>query len=538
MEALYFTRMSTKMTAVLLLLQLSSHFDSGSCGKVLVWSTEFSHWINMKVILEELTQRGHEVTVLKPSVSLFVDGDKSSAIKFESFPLSISGKYLENLKRKSISVLVYEMPKQPFWKYYSMFQEVMGQYSDVLENICRDAVLNKRLMAKLQESSFDVILSDAFFPCGELLAEILQKPFVYTFRFSPGNTIEKYSGGFLFPPSYVPIIFSELSDQMTFIERVKNLLYMIYFDFWFELLNEKKWNQFYSEILGRPTTLSETMAKADFWLIRTYWDLEFPRPSLPNVDFVGGLHCRPAKPLPKEMEDFVQSSGENGVVVFSLGSIVGTLNEERANVIASALAQIPQKVLWRFDGKKPDTLGSNTRLYKWIPQGDLLGHPKTKAFITHGGTNGIYEAIYHGIPMIGIPLFVDQLDNISHLKIKGAAIRLDFNTMSSTDLLEALNEVIKDPSYKENVLRLSRIHHDQPVKPLDRAVFWIEFVMRHKGAKHLRVAAHDLSWFQYYSLDVVGFLFTCVATVILIVTKCCMLYCQKFAKTGKKKKGE
>ncbi|XP_047422672.1 UDP-glucuronosyltransferase 2B20-like isoform X4 [Sciurus carolinensis] len=269
-----------------------------------------------------------------------------------------------------------------------------------------------------------------------------------------------------------------------------------------------------------------------------YWDLEFPRPSLPNVDFLGGLHCRPAKPLPKEMEDFVQSSGENGVVVFSLGSLVGTLNEERANVIASALAQIPQKVLWRFDGKKPDTLGPNTRLFKWIPQRDLLGHPKTKAFITHGGTNGIYEAIYHGIPMVGIPLFADQYDSISHMKIKGAAVRLDFNTMSSTDLLKALNTVIKEPSYKENAMRLSRIHHDQPVKPLDRAVFWIEFVMRHKGAKHLRIAAHDLSWFQYYSLDVVGFLLACVVTVIFIITKCCLFCCQMFAKTGKKKKGE
>ena len=50
---------------------------------------------------------------------------------------------------------------------------------------------------------------------------------------------------------------------------------------------------------GRPTTLLETMAKADIWLIRTYWDLEFPHPVLPNFDFIGGLHCRPAKPLPK-----------------------------------------------------------------------------------------------------------------------------------------------------------------------------------------------------------------------------------------------
>ena len=46
----------------------------------------------------------------------------------------------------------------------------------------------------------------------------------------------------------------------------------------------------------------------------------------------------------QEMEEFVQSSGENGIVVFTLGSMVTNVTEERANMIASALAQIPQKV--------------------------------------------------------------------------------------------------------------------------------------------------------------------------------------------------
>ncbi|XP_045690494.1 UDP-glucuronosyltransferase 2B31-like isoform X3 [Phyllostomus hastatus] len=313
------------------------------------------------------------------------------------------------------------------------------------------------------------------------------------------------------------------------------MLYVFYFDFWFQMFHED-WDQFYSKVLGRPTTLSELMGKAEMWLIRTYWDFEFPRPLLPHFEFVGGLHCKPAKPLPKEMEQFVQSSGEDGIVVFSLGSMVTNLTEENANTIASALAQIPQKVIWRYEGKKPDTLGPNTRLYKWIPQNDLLGHPKTKAFITHGGTNGIYEAIYHGIPMVGLPLFADQPDNIAHMKAKGAAVRLDFNTMSSADLLNALKTVINDPSYKENAMKLSRIHHDQPVKPLDRAVFWIEFVMRHKGAKHLRPASYDLNWFQYHSLDVIGFLLACVATAILVVVKCVLFCCWKFAKTEKGKR--
>ncbi|OWK13806.1 hypothetical protein Celaphus_00017441, partial [Cervus elaphus hippelaphus] len=173
------------------------------------------------------------------------------------------------------------------------------------------------------------------------------------------------------------------------------------------------------------------MGKADMWLFRSYWDFEFPQPYLPNTEF--------------ELEEFVQSSGKDGVVVFTLGSMIRNLSEEKSNVIASALAQIPQKVLWRYTGKKPETLGANTRLYKWIPHNDLLGHPKTRAFVTHCGTNGIYEAIYHGVPIVGIPMFGDQHDNIAHMKAKGAGVAVDLQRMTSADLLNALKAVINNP---------------------------------------------------------------------------------------------
>ena len=75
----------------------------------------------------------------------------------------------------------------------------------------------------------------------------------------------------------------------------------------------------------------------------------------------------------------------------------------------------------------------------------MLGHPKTKAFVTHGGSNGVYEAIYHGVPMVGLPLFADQPHNIVHMKAKGAAVRFDLETMSTEDLLNALKDVINNP---------------------------------------------------------------------------------------------
>ncbi|MBC2830594.1 hypothetical protein H4997_09260, partial [Campylobacter jejuni] len=194
--------------------------------------------------------------------------------------------------------------------------------------------------------------------------------------------------------------------------------------------------------------------------------------------------------------------------------------------------------LWRFDGKTPATLGPNTRIYKWLPQNDLLGHPKTKAFVTHGGANGLYEAIHHGIPMIGIPLFGEQHDNIAHMVAKGAAVALNIRTMSKSDVLNALEEVIENPFYKENAMWLSTIHHDQPMKPLDRAVFWIEFVMRHKRAKHLRPLGHNLTWYQYHSLDVIGFLLAFVTFIVALIVKCFLFVYRFFVKKEKKMKNE
>ncbi|XP_025291538.2 UDP-glucuronosyltransferase 2A2 isoform X4 [Canis lupus dingo] len=497
-----------------------------------------SHWLNIKIILEELIQRNHNVTVLASSTTLFINSNPDSSVNFEVIPVSFTNDNLDSLIEHMIMLWIDHRPTPlTLWSFYKELGKLLDTFFRINIQICDGVLSNPKLMARLQKRGFDVLVADPVTICGDLVALKLGIPFVYTLRFSPASTVERHCGKIPAPASYVPAALSELTDQMTFGERVKNTISYPLQDYIFQSY-WGEWNSYYSKVLGRPTTLCEIMGKAEIWLIRTYWDFEFPRPYLPNFEFVGGLHCKPAKPLPKEMEEFVQSSGEDGVVVFSLGSMVKNLTDEKANLIASALAQIPQKVLWRYKGNKPATLGTNTRLYDWIPQNDLLGHPKTKAFITHGGTNGIYEAIYHGVPMVGVPMFADQPDNIAHMKAKGAAVEVNINTMTSADLLHALRTVINEPSYKENATRLSRIHHDQPVKPLDRAVFWIEFVMRHKGAKHLRPASHDLTWFQYHSLDVIGFLLACVATAIFLVTKCCLFSCRKFSKAGKKKKRE
>ncbi|XP_005148672.2 UDP-glucuronosyltransferase 2A2 isoform X2 [Melopsittacus undulatus] len=529
--------MGSKKSLQLLLFQ-AALLGPVFCGNVLVWPTEGSHWLNMKKVTEELIHRGHSVTVLVSNASLFIKSGDDTMEKFEVYNVPFKTDTIETMIEEVVALWLNNRPTMlTFWQFYREMGNMFKNWHEMNMLMCDAVLTNHKLMAHLQGSGYDLLLTDPVTLCGDLLALKLSIPFVYSLRFSPGFTVERHCGKMPAPPSYAPAALSELTDYMSFGERIKNILSYHLQDFIFRSY-WGHWDTYYSKILGRPTTLCETMGKAEIWLIRTYWDFEFPRPFLPNFEFVGGLHCQPAKPLPKEMEEFVQSSGKHGIVVFSLGSMVYNVTDEKSNIIARALSHLPQKVLWRYKGKKPETLGSNTRIYDWIPQNDLLGHPLTKAFITHGGTNGIYEAIYHGIPMVGIPMFADQHDNVAHMRAKGAAVVLDFSTLTTQDLVDALNTVINNSTYKENALRLSKIHHDQPLKPLDRAVFWVEFVMRHKGAKHLRPAAHNLTWYQYYCLDVLAFLFTCAATAVFLLVKCCSFCCRRRGKGIAKRKKE
>ncbi|XP_022521532.2 UDP glucuronosyltransferase 2 family, polypeptide A5 isoform X33 [Astyanax mexicanus] len=502
---------------VALLLLCGSEIALG--GNILLLPGEFSHWINMRAIVDELVARNHSVAVLTHSATPSVKHWQKENFRYVVFKIDMDEQAVQAMWQNFISTWLNETVTG--FQAMSLTWKMMSDYGDYLETVCNGMLLNQELIASLKESNFDLVLYDPVMPCSDLLADTLGLPHIVSFRISFAYTVERLCGQLPAPPSYVPAGGGHLTDQMSFMERVENMLLYVSLTAVFKPSMMLTFDKYYTKIAGKPTTLCDTLGKADIWLIRTYWDFEYPRPLLPNFKFVGGLHCKPAKPLPKEMEEFVQSSGDDGIVVFSLGSMVKNLTKDRANTIASALGQIPQKVLWRYSGDKPDTLSPNTKLYDWIPQNDLLGHPKTRAFITHGGTNGLYEAIYHGVPMVGIPLFADQPDNLLHMKTKGAAVTVDFNKMKSEDLKEALTEVINNPSYKESMMRLSRIHHDQPMKPLDQAVYWIEFVMRNKGAKHLRVEAHNLTWYQYHCLDVIAFLLSIVALVIFIFVKTC-----------------
>ena len=75
-----------------------------------------------------------------------------------------------------------------------------------------------------------------------------------------------------------------------------------------------------------------------------------------------------------EWQAFVDSSGDDGIVILALGTLISDeLTDEQTENIGTSLSMLSQKVAWSYSGKLPKTLGNNTKVSKWLPQNDLLG---------------------------------------------------------------------------------------------------------------------------------------------------------------------
>eukprot|EP00079_Xenopus_tropicalis_P008717 XP_002932072.2 PREDICTED: UDP-glucuronosyltransferase 1-1-like isoform X3 [Xenopus tropicalis] len=489
-------------------------------GKVLVIPQDTNVWLDMHSMVNKLKKNGHEIVVVIPKNNDISHLSEDFIVKTYTVPALDSG------------FQIYLEPTEPLFQMSSFLEAISTEYrrwkytTSVLCNTCQHLLDDLELIRYLERSLFDAAIMDPWFPCGPVLAEHLSLKSIYVM---PG-----FSCGWEYTATQCPKSPYQHYGQMDFTQRMKSLLaesleYIACQEI------KAEYTRLASQFLHKHINILQVFSQAELWLFRYDFVVESAKPVMPNMIYIGGDTCKEKEKLPHEFEKLVNSSGEHGFVVFSLGSMVSEIPMNKAMDIAEALKSIPQKVFWRYTGKAPPNLGENTHLVKWLPQNDLLAHPKARAFITHAGSHGIYEGICNAVPMVMMPLFGDQMDNAKRIESRGAGLTLNVLHMTPEDLSNAVRAVINNPVYKENIQRMSSLHLDRPIHPLDLAVHWVEFVMRHKGAPHLRPAAHDLNWFQYYSLDVIGFLLAVLLTALFISLKCCTFVFRRCFKRNSKK---
>lgn len=135
--------------------------------------------------------------------------------------------------------------------------------------------------------------------------------------------------------------------------------------------------------------------------------------------------------------------------------------------------------------------------------------------------------MYFGVPMICIPVFVDQTMNAAILEDKGVAVTIQPQRLNKGSLKAALDEVLNNAKYTANAQKYSGYFKDAPIDPMDLAIYWIEFVVRHKGAPHLSNPGLRLRWYEYCFLD--------VSLLFLSGLTCFWLLIQYFLHVQKKK---
>lgn len=160
-------------------------------------------------------------------------------------------------------------------------------------------------------------------------------------------------------------------------------------------------------------------------------------------------------------------NGFNSVnLILSLANILVSckhslvLSAEFPKFMLYTLAIIQEKNEWKYKtcrfqdiANVIPTIGQNTKRYFLLCilfTSDTLiwslqGHPKTRLLIYHGGSHGVMEAIYHGVPMVIIPLFGDQFAHAARVQKKGMGLMLDKSNLSEAGIMKAIREVIDNP---------------------------------------------------------------------------------------------
>lgn len=235
-------------------------------GNVLIWPTDGSHWLNIKILLEELIQRNHSVTVLATSETLFINSSPDDFMNFEEIPVSYKKSNIDEIIEHMIALWLDHRPTPlTMWTFYKELGKLLETFYQVNIQICDGVLNNPTLMSRLHNRGFDVLIADPVTICGDLVALKLGIPFVYTLRFSPAFTVERHCGKIPAPISYVPAALSELTDQMSFGERVKNTISYPLQDYIFQSY-WGRWDSYYSRVLGE----SKRLCHNDSRCLRSY----------------------------------------------------------------------------------------------------------------------------------------------------------------------------------------------------------------------------------------------------------------------------
>nr|CAD7437952.1 unnamed protein product [Timema bartmani] len=463
--------------------------------------TTHSHHFWNRSLMKALAARGHQVTVVSPDSN----PDPGANLTY----ILLEGSY-EHIKEHFVyseglgDTLLQNMDSMARWTFMSCENQLSSKGG-------------KQILGYPDGRMFDLIISEAAYT--ECFMALVPKfgnpPVVLVSAVGIPPEVDHMTGTPI-NPSYISDYMLPFSDRMDFWERFQNFRTYIANEIFHSHHYFPEIEVIASRHLGYRVDIEEIRRNISIILSNVVHGFDSPRPLMPNVILVGGMHLKPVSPLPKNLKTFLDGA-KNGAIFFALGSNVRSdqLPPEAQQALLEAFSELPQRVLWKFETEDIKGKPDNVMISKWLPQTDVLGHPNVKLFISHCGLLSTQEAIYFGVPIVHIPFFLDQHNNL--FRIKELGVGEDISSLTKDNILKAINTVIQNSSLLT-----------EQCCPKERAVYWTEYVLRHGGAPHLRSVAVDLPLYRYLLLDVglvllllLGTVFGCTCSTNQITVACC-----------------
>ncbi|XP_045463153.1 UDP-glycosyltransferase UGT5-like isoform X3 [Harmonia axyridis] len=467
-----------------------------------------SHQVIFQPIWKELSMRGHKVTAVSPNplkdktltnlteIDLGYLYEMAKKIPKESTKFMLHKPNFLNVFRKDI--YIYKM----FSKLHAYFFEI-PQIRNLLKG----------------NEKFDLVISEWLFPTSGAFAAKFNCPLIGVSSLGAPipalDTVGNPSHPIYSPDHNLPI-----GRDLSFRDRILSTLFLLYVRFFYHWIVLPREDKTVKKYFGRNMPyIGDIERNISMLLLNRNPVFHRIMPVVPTIIEIGVVRSINAdNPLNDELKKFLDDS-KNGVIYFSLGSNVlsSNLPEDLIEKYIKVFEQIPYNVLWKWETDKLPRQPKNVYIHKWVPQTTVLAHPNVKLFMTQGGLQSMEETISHHVPIIGMPSHSDQTMNVDTAVKYGFGIGIDFDEITVEKLKAAINEIMTDKSYKENIIQIEKLMNDVPMKGIEKAVWWIEYVIRHKGAKHLRSSSMDIPWYQYLLLDVMAVILSVLILAIFII---------------------
>ncbi|CAG9860221.1 unnamed protein product [Phyllotreta striolata] len=493
-----------------LIVCLFGIFCYGECAKILgaFIYPSVSHQSTFQPIWKELSLRGHQVTVITPNplndptLTNLTEIDVSFVYKNPKLRHIIN-----NIKKDDHPLKAHKII---FELFRFIFEEEM-QYEPI-----------KRLIENQDKHAYDLLLIQYSYFTDPLLAFLNKFNAPLVGVSSLGLLLHGHDAmGNPTHPVVSPDFMLGLPKRLNIIQKVESLFHNFAYRLFYHWYILPKLDESARKYFGDDMVpLRELHKNVSLVLYNNNRLIHEVRPNVPNVIEINQLHIKKPKPLPEDIQKYLDSSPQ-GVVYFSFGTNVksSNLSYTLRKEIIGALAELPYKVIWKWEDDYLPDQPINVLVRKWLPQQDILNHPNVKVFLTQGGLQSIEETINCEVPIVGMPFFTDQPTNIQKIAELGMGLYIEHTTVTKDILKNALLEVAQNKKYKENVVKYKQILVDEPMRGVEKAIWWIEYVMRHNGAAHLRSMAADMTFFEYFMIDVVVFSLIVISLMIYISLK-------------------